>query len=349
MPDSATHEEHGVAGALLGETLEGGYRVIRKLPWSVDHPERNRSCCYEAVGPSGEKYFVKAYDFRHEERSGKLEDLVAAGRQFISEKDIHSKASTLRRSTHLVSHGTINIGSETAHYLVSEWVDVCLKRRRPAGRGHATAEQRFIDLRQVCSSLIQLHRSGIAHQDVKPSNVMVDPVGVLKMTDYGVSTCSDLAPPPSDSEMVPGDVNFAPFESLYAQRTGSWRRQRLGGDMFMLGNLCFYSFSGLPIAQVALSMLPPELQPASATVDYSDIVPHIIKSMSELVESVLEGAGLQDEIRDEVVRLVLELCHPDPRFRGDARDRARNATYELQRYESAFERLRLKSRRFQHQ
>jgi len=41
----------------------------------------------------------------------------------------------------------------------------------------------------VCAALVELHRAHIVHQDVKPSNLLLDESGNLVIADFGISEC----------------------------------------------------------------------------------------------------------------------------------------------------------------
>lgn len=45
---------------------------------------------------------------------------------------------------------------------------------------------------QVVAGLDYLHKCGVTHRDVKPANILVDPHGVIKITDFGVSSAVDV-------------------------------------------------------------------------------------------------------------------------------------------------------------
>lgn len=45
---------------------------------------------------------------------------------------------------------------------------------------------------QIVDGLAYLHRCGVTHRDVKPANILVDPTGVIKITDFGVSSAVDV-------------------------------------------------------------------------------------------------------------------------------------------------------------
>lgn len=45
---------------------------------------------------------------------------------------------------------------------------------------------------QIVDGLDYLHKCGVTHRDVKPANILVNPDGVIKITDFGVSTAVDV-------------------------------------------------------------------------------------------------------------------------------------------------------------
>ncbi|HEX7639243.1 MAG TPA: serine/threonine-protein kinase, partial [Burkholderiaceae bacterium] len=48
-------------------------------------------------------------------------------------------------------------------------------------------------LRQAAEALAQAHRQGVAHGDVKPSNLMIEPGGRLRLLDLGIAELQDPA------------------------------------------------------------------------------------------------------------------------------------------------------------
>ncbi|OQS01451.1 protein kinase [Achlya hypogyna] len=48
-------------------------------------------------------------------------------------------------------------------------------------------------LLQLCSGLREIHRHAIVHRDIKPDNLLYTSEGVLKISDFGVSTCLESA------------------------------------------------------------------------------------------------------------------------------------------------------------
>ncbi len=39
----------------------------------------------------------------------------------------------------------------------------------------------------LSSALAHVHGTGIVHRDVKPSNILLDPTGAPRLTDFGIS------------------------------------------------------------------------------------------------------------------------------------------------------------------
>lgn len=56
--------------------------------------------------------------------------------------------------------------------------------------GTMTEEQIWKMLHDVSSGLAYLHEQGIIHQDIKPDNILVDPLGNYVITDFGISVQS---------------------------------------------------------------------------------------------------------------------------------------------------------------
>lgn len=332
-PDSSEERHAGPAESLLGVVLDGNWTVIERLFIDPGIKSRSRRSCYKAIDKQSRPVFIKAFDFRHDDINLEPEELDMYLREFLNEASIHEccKGKKLSRVTRLLGKGKIIINGQAVHYLVLEWAGKSLRQYHPPGDGQISLRTRLIGLRDVASSLQQLHNHGIAHQDIKPSNVVLVERSPLKITDLGCTSCQGFPIPPHDFEFVPGQPNYAPYELLYECEDLDWRTRRFGNDIFLLGNLIYTSFVGASITILVLHAIDETLRPNSYGGPYSDIVPQLIQAHHWATDSFLRDC-LPPELASEICDLVSGLCHPDPKRRGCPRTINRSGSqYDLQR------------------
>lgn len=185
-------------------------------------------------------------------------------------------------------------------------------------------------LKDVSLGLWQIHKEMIAHQDVKPSNVLSFPDGAFKISDFGRSSRRGHAVW-YDGHVIPGDQTYAPPELLYGFTHPDFVPRRVGCDLYMLGNLVAFLFSGVNITSALLSKLDKQHHPRNWGGVYADVLPYLQEAFAVLLEE--QKAHIDDElVRDEAVLLIKELCNPDLALRGHPKGIGRHDQYSLQRY-----------------
>lgn len=336
----------GAAERLVGTTLLGKWKVLERIQRDPGITGQSRSVCYRAEDGGGRQAFVKAFDFRREERERDTDFLERAVREYNHERNIHlyCRDRKLSRVTQIIGSGDVPIGNEVVHFIICEWAQACLRERQPPGEENVPLSDRFLALRNTTAAMSQLHALGIAHQDIKPSNAVFINRDQLKLADLGSSTCEHMPSPPHDLQDMAGQPNYAPYELLYGDCPTAWKQRRFGCDLYLLGNLLFTSLVGSSLTIAVLHALPESLRPGAHDGRYDEVVPMLIDAHQIIVSSIVEVL-IPAPIQDDVTSLIWCLCHPDPAKRGHPRNvLSAGNQYGLERIVSKFEMLAFKAK-----
>ena len=74
-----------------------------------------------------------------------------------------------------------------SYFIVMEYVEGRTLKELIRSRGLCPIPMAIAYTRQILSALRYAHRNGVIHRDIKPHNVIVDPEGVVKVTDFGIA------------------------------------------------------------------------------------------------------------------------------------------------------------------
>ena len=204
-------------------------------------------------------------------------------------------------------------------------------------------EEAFVlrTLHQVAVGLRQLHGLGIAHQDVKPSNVLVFDTGGSKVGDLGRASKQGLVAP-HDSVPVPGDFTYAPLELLYGHVEPDWNRRRFGCDGYLLGSMIVFFFANASMTALVEAELPNSLHWSRWNGPYAEILPHLRHALNEALEKI--NRNIPKHLQREIVGIIRQLCDPDPALRGHPTERRGHGNQlSLERYVSKFDLLAQKA------
>lgn len=325
------------AANLAGLELSDGWSVTATLP-RKSSSGGTFSFFYEAK--NGERVgFLKAIDFAEAFEPGcdtikALSDLTAA---FDLERDILLLCAEKRLSKVVVAiaHGYVQVPkfdamSGRVFYLIFEKAEGDV-------RGQADLTNRLgthwslLALRDVCLGLEQVHRHQIAHQDTKPSNVLVYKNQTFRVADFGRASMKGRSVY-YDSLAVPGDWTYAPPELLYGSIHPEFTVRRNGCDLYMLGNLAAFMFAGVNVTANILSRLKDEFHPHNWNGTYDEVLPYLQLAYVDTLKDL--AAAVDANVRDQVVSTIRELCDPDLSKRGHPRGLGSAGQYNLTRYTS---------------
>lgn len=124
-------------------------------------------------------------------------------------------------------------------WLVMEYVDGTTLSRLVQDRGALAPDEAAPLLWQVADALVAAHAAGIIHRDVKPSNVLVDARGQVKLTDFGIARAQGDPALTQTGVMTGSPAYLAP-------EVASGGRGTAASDVWSLGATAFHVLSGRP-------------------------------------------------------------------------------------------------------
>jgi serine/threonine protein kinase len=217
-------------------------------------------------------------------------------------------------------------------YLIFEIAEGDIRKHR-----HALAQFDLAwclrSMHNTAVGLDQLHYSGIAHQDLKPSNILVFPKEGSKIADLGRATDA-LTPFVNDTLHMPGDPGYAPPEQFYGFRITDDFERRKAADLYLLGSIFFFFFSDVAATPAIEAKLQRTVGINLSSMTFEAELPYIrnafIEALNDLEKSVTVMAG---GLTRKIMQIVEELCDPDPRKRGDTKRIGTVVSqYSLERY-----------------
>ncbi len=329
------------AEQLKSRYLDGGWRVVDQITLSSNHSGGNFSAGYVVENKDGRKGFLKALDYS---RALKEPDVALALRAmteaYVFERTLHEqcKASRLSRVVTAIDSGNTRIDPGLAgvvEYLIFELGEGDIRKHVDHGNKIDLAWI-LRTVHNVSTGLFQLHKIGIAHQDVKPSNIVVFEKGdVSKLTDLGRAVSENIPTPSHIDRPYAGDPGYAPLELKYGHKDSRWEVHRYGCDLYLLGSMIVFLLTKHGMTSNVILKLNKAHRPKFWSGDYFSVLPYVRHAFNEVVNE-LKDLILVKAFEDEIIEVVRELCDPDPRLRGHSKNLGTANQYSLERYISQF-------------
>lgn len=341
------HYQHhqGVPVDLIGKTTPSGWHITESVSFKPDHTGGFFSDCY-FVEKDGKKAFLKALDIEKFDIL-QIGELLSA---FNYEAELLSlcRSRGLARIVQVIESDKIErdpLGPPVLRYvpfLIFELADGDVRDSVDVTK-QAGPQWIFRMLHQTTLALLQLHKEQIAHQDLKPSNVLLFGEDNLKLGDLGRSSLRGK-PAPHDALNIPGAKNYAPFEHRYGHISNDWATRRISVDVFNLGCLIVFSFTNTCFPELVIQKLATTYRPTAWGDSYEKVLVHIQAALNETVLELSEE--FPEKFRAELTSMILDLCNPDPlrRGNGDGNSKPPAGSLWLERYVSRFDLLEKRAR-----
>ena len=119
---------------------------------------------------------------------------------------------------------------------------------------------------------------------------------------------------------IAGDMNYGPPEGLYHSIPHDFRARRYGCDLYQLGSMVCFVFTSTTMNAQLSSELNPVHHWTNWRGTFGEVLPYLQEAFARALETI--GGSIAEEIREDVIALMQQLCEPDPAKRGDHMARA---------------------------
>ncbi|MGL5930139.1 MAG: Stk1 family PASTA domain-containing Ser/Thr kinase [Dermatophilaceae bacterium] len=207
--------------ALLGRTLDGRYRVVRRLA------DGGMATVYLAV----------------DERLGRDVALKVMRPDLAHDDTFVTRFRREARSAASLSHPNVvavyDQGEDDGHvFLAMEYVSGKTLRDVLTAEGALSPRAALDVAESLLLALAEAHRSGLIHRDVKPENVILGESGIVKVADFGLARAVSSQTVTSSSGMLLGTVSYLAPEQV--ERSAADARS----DVYATGLVLFEMLTG---------------------------------------------------------------------------------------------------------
>ncbi|WP_138414926.1 Stk1 family PASTA domain-containing Ser/Thr kinase [Aquibacillus sediminis] len=168
----------------------------------------------------------------------------------------HREAQSATSLAHPNIVNIYDVGEEdNIYYMVMEYVEGMTLKKYIQMYGPIEVQESIDIMKQVTSAISHAHENDIVHRDIKPQNILINPFGQVKVTDFGIAVALS-ATSLTQTNSVLGSVHYLSPE----QARGGMANKK--SDIYSLGIVLFELLTGrLPFSgQSAVSIALKHLQ-----------------------------------------------------------------------------------------
>lgn len=345
------HKE-SVLEDLIGIELPGGWRVIRRLTRKAYQSGGCFSVGY-LVERAKEQAFMKAFDFWDAlQKNDPIAALNELTETYLFERELLEMCGSAKMTkvVRAISNGTVadkRAPLGQLFYLLFELADGDVRAHLVEDATSGIA-WRMRCVHHIGTALQQLHRQGIHHQDLKPSNVLVfKRTDESKIGDLGRAHWIERAAP-HDGLKIAGAFRYAPPELLYGAPLSDASLQKAASDLYLFGSMICYFVTGVPLTPLLLEKMLPEHAPFMASGGWKgffhDALPYVVAAYDEALKEVeanlvqeTNGLANAQAIVADTMELLRYATNPDPELRGHpaTRRKKHGNPFEMERFVAA--------------
>jgi serine/threonine protein kinase/Flp pilus assembly protein TadD len=153
-----------------GSTFAGRYQIIEEL----------------GKGGMGKVYKAQDTDLKEKVAIKLLRPEIAGDKKTIER--FRNELKFARKIRHKNVCQMYDLNKEKGlHYITMEYVDGKDLKSMIRMMGQLSSGKTIFIAKQVCEGLIEAHRLGVVHRDLKPQNIMVDEDGNARIMDFGIA------------------------------------------------------------------------------------------------------------------------------------------------------------------
>jgi serine/threonine protein kinase len=329
-----------LASRLVGKTV-GRWTVTEKRKKAEGDNSGFWSTCYTVTDDTGQVAFLKAYNYSYAFGTGASADILKVMTEnFTYERDLLQFCceQKMRRVVTAIDSGEYREENEIlpVPYLVFEIAQGSLKTHRAMSNPDLAWKLKAFHGALV--GLSQLHSRKIAHQDIKPSNILIFGEAFSKLSDLGSATQLNNESRHWTGPQHCGDLRYAPVELLYKYFSPDWNTRRFAADLFMMGGILTFMVTGSNFLSLLHARLPESQKHDKFGGTFEQATPFLLKAYAETLDEI--RPVILASIRDELIQIIAELCHPIPEKRGSPQCLGSvRPRYSLERYISVVDRL----------
>lgn len=195
-------------------------------------------------GAMGYVYEARDRDLQREVALKILPKRVEPGHEPLGLKLFLQEARVAARLQHPNATTVYDVGHEGGtHYFAMERVHGVTLAGLVEKHGPLPARQVGYIIAHAARALAAGHAMGIVHRDVKPSNIMIDRAGFVKVTDFGLADVDGIERIKEASGRPIGTPGWLSPEAARGESAGP------AGDIYALGLVIHYALTGKRLVQ----------------------------------------------------------------------------------------------------